>query len=147
MDRVSTYINTGNVIFEVSDPPNAPTLEHAITEEFGLEIPVLLRSHRAMREVTRAVPDAWANNDQMKCDVMFLWDDIDSPGLINDLDRREDIDDVRYIPGALVWKVDRANLTRSRMTKLVGTKLYRSMTVRNVNTVRKLTTLMDELAG
>ncbi|MFP5330898.1 MAG: hypothetical protein ACLGHX_00830 [Acidimicrobiia bacterium] len=50
-----------------------------------------------------------------------------------------------YLPGALVWKVDRADLTRSRMPKLVGTKLYRSMTVRNINTVRKLGELMDQI--
>ena len=147
MQQVSTYINTGNVIFAAADSPDPRTLEHAITEEFGLEIPVLLRSHRAMQEVTTAVPDDWANDDRMKCDVMFLWEDVDRPELVDELDRREDIDDVRYVSGALLWKVDRSNLTRSRMTKLVGTKLYRSMTVRNVNTVRKLAALMDETAS
>lgn len=147
MQQVSTYINTGNVIFAAADSPDPRTLEHGIAAEFGLEIPVLLRSHSAMRETTAAIPDDWVNDDRLKCDVMFLWDDIDRPELVDEVDRREDIDDVRYIPGALLWKVDRSHLTRSRMTKLVGTKFYRSMTVRNVNTVRKLTTLMDERPG
>lgn len=146
MDQVSTYINTGNVIFSAADSPDPLALGHAITDEFSLEIPVLLRSHDEMRRVTSAIPDEWVNDNSMKCDVMFLWDDIDSPHLVDELDRREGIDDVRYIPGALLWKVDRSNLTRSRMTKLVGAKRYRSMTVRNVNTVRKLTVLMDGTA-
>lgn len=147
MTQVSTYINTGNVIFAAAGSPDPRTLEQAIAEEFRLQIPVLLRSHYEMQRTTSAIPDDWVNDSSMKCDVMFLWDDVDSPQLIDDLDRREDIDDVRYVPGALLWKVDRSDLTRSRMTKLVGTKLYRSMTVRNVNTVRKLAVLMDETAG
>lgn len=147
MQQVSTYNNTGNVIFAAADSPDTRVLERAITEEFGLEIPVLLRSHGAMREVTTAIPDDWANDDRMKCDVMFLWEDVDRPEVLDGLDFREDIDDLRYIPGALLWRVDRPNLTRSRITKMVGTKLYRSMTVRNVNTVRRLAVLMDDAAG
>lgn len=146
MQQVSTYINTGNVIFAAADWPDTRILERAITEEFGLEIPVLLRSHSAMRRVTQAVPEEWTNDDRMKCDVMFLWEDVDRAEVLDGLDLREDIDDVRYIPGGLLWRVDRPNLTRSRITKMVGTKLYRSMTVRNVNTVRKLTALMDDTA-
>lgn len=146
IQQVSTYINTGNVIFAASKSPDSRMLERAITEEFDLEIPVLLRSQDDMRRVTQAVPQEWTNDDLMKCDVMFLWDDVDRPDVLDGLDWREDIDDVRYIPGALLWRVDRPNLTRSRITKMVGTKLYRSMTVRNVNTVRKLAALMDHTA-
>ena len=51
---------------------------------------------------------------------------------------------MRYVPGMLLWKVDRPNLNRSGMRKIVGSRLYRSMTVRNVNTVRKLANLMDQ---
>ena len=146
MQEVSTYINTGNVIFASADSPDPPMLERFITEQFGLEIPVLLRSRAEIRRVADAIPGDWVNDDAMKCDVMFLWDDVDRPQLVDELDRREGIDDVRYVSGALLWKVDRPNLTRSRMANIVGTKIYRSMTVRNVNTVRKLAALMDEAA-
>jgi uncharacterized protein (DUF1697 family) len=58
------------------------------------------------------------------------------------LDPKPDIDTALYVPGAVIWSVDRDKATRSGLLKLVGTELYRQMTIRNVNTVRKLYTLM-----
>lgn len=47
------------------------------------------------------------------------------------------------MPGAVVWKVDRDQVTRSGVTKLVGSPLYKQMTIRNCNTARKLFQLMN----
>ncbi len=49
---------------------------------------------------------------------------------------------MRYVPGAIIWRVDRPNLTRSGMMRLTSSDVYRSMTIRNSNTVRKLDQLM-----
>jgi len=54
------------------------------------------------------------------------------------------IDELRYVPGALVRRIDRADVTRSPMTRIVGSDLYRRVTVRNINTVRKLRNLAVE---
>jgi uncharacterized protein (DUF1697 family) len=48
------------------------------------------------------------------------------------------------VPGAIIWRVDRDVLTRSGMMKLTSDELYRSLTIRNCNTVRKLVALMTE---
>lgn len=143
--EVRTYINTGNVIFDhdQDDADLAPRLEAAIAEDFGLDIRVLLRSLEAMTALAAALPPTWNNDSTMKCDVMFLWDEIDSPEVLDRLAIREGIDEVVYVPGALIWKVDRDLVTRSGMMQLVGTKLYKAMTLRNVNTVRKLVELME----
>lgn len=142
-ERVRTYINTGNVLYAGS--PGRDHIEAAITTTFGLRIPVLVRDRPAIGSICDELPAEWVNDQAMKCDVMFLWDDIDDPSVLDRLPVREDIDEVRYVPGAVIWKVDRDVLTRSGMTKLVGTALYRSMTVRNCNTVRKLAALFDEM--
>ena len=55
---------------------------------------------------------------------------------------RENVDEVIYVPGAVLWRVDRAHYSRSGMNKIVGTRLYKAMTIRNCNTVRKLVDLM-----
>lgn len=80
----------------------------------------------------------------MKCDVMFLWDKYNNKSVIEQLTIKPEIDEVKYVHGALVWKVDRKNVTKSGMMKIVGTDLYRNMTVRNCNTVRKIN---DRLNG
>lgn len=147
LDRVRTYINTGNVIFDSggrSPGSLRPDLQAAITDEFDLELEIVLRDINEMTATADAIPASWVNDSTMKCDVMFLWESVDSPDIIESLPIREDIDTVFYVPGAVIWKVDRPNLTRSGMTKIVGTKLYKSMTVRNCNTVRKIVELMAD---
>jgi uncharacterized protein (DUF1697 family) len=145
LTEVSTYINSGNVIFK--DIKRSPTtivtaLEKAIEKDFGFPIKVLIRDLSAMRKVIKALPDTWINDQKMKCDVMFLWGDVDRKGIVKDLKVKPEIEDVVYVPGALIWRVDRPAITRSGMLKMVGTDLYKAMTIRNCNTVRKLAELM-----
>jgi uncharacterized protein (DUF1697 family) len=79
----------------------------------------------------------------MRCYVMFLWEDVDSPSVLNQLTIKDGIDDVKYLPGAIVWRVDRHMLTKSGMMRLTRDNLYEQMTIRNVNTVRKLAEMID----
>jgi uncharacterized protein (DUF1697 family) len=55
-----------------------------------------------------------------------------------------DVDNVKYVDGAIVWSIDRKNYNKSAMHKFIGTPLYKHMTARNVNTVRKLGDLMKK---
>jgi hypothetical protein len=43
-----------------------------------------------------------------------------------------------------VWNIGRENVTRGGGVKLIKTDPYRHMTVRNINTVRKLNGLMGD---
>jgi uncharacterized protein (DUF1697 family) len=145
MRDVRTYLNTGNVIFETSEQPTnglATRLEDAIEEDVGFHIKVLLRDSVAIAGTTAALPDAWVNDPTMKCDVMFLWDEVDRPAIIDELPIKPEIEDVFYAPGAVIWRVDRANVTKSGLVRIVGTKLYKKMTIRNCNTLRKIAELM-----
>lgn len=54
------------------------------------------------------------------------------------------IDTVLQSPGIIVWTVDRKNVTRSGLTKIIGTDTYKKITVRNVNTTRKLYEIMKK---
>jgi uncharacterized protein (DUF1697 family) len=145
MKRVKTYINSGNVIF--ADDRRKPAtivtvLEEAIEKAFKLPIKVLIRDLPAIKSVAKALPEEWTNDGAMKCDVMFLWEGFDRKSILKELTIKTGIDEVVYVRGAILWRVDRPKLTRSGMLKIVGTDLYRGMTVRNCNTVRKLAELM-----
>jgi uncharacterized protein (DUF1697 family) len=65
--------------------------------------------------------------------------------MLDALPIRSDIDTVLYAPGALLWSVPKSALTRSGLMKLAGTALYKRMTVRNVNTTRKLWELLQNM--
>lgn len=49
----------------------------------------------------------------MRCYVLFLWESVDRPSVLDEVIIKEVLDDVRYLPGAIVWRVDRDVLTRS----------------------------------
>jgi uncharacterized protein (DUF1697 family) len=144
---VRTYINSGNVIFTSRrrKPVSLiPLIEEAIANEFGFPVKVVLRDLDNMKTVVDAIPPSWRDDSTMRCYVMFLWEEFDEPGVLEKLIIKDGIDDVKYVPGAIIWRVDRDVLTRSGMARLPGDDLYRSITIRNSNTVRKLVELMTE---
>lgn len=143
--NVVTYINSGNIIFEsIPDSHEIIALDaaKAIKSEFNLDIKVLVRDFRNIETICRELPAGWVKNERMRTDVMFLWEKYDSHGVL-DLLQINPVDNVRYTPGAVLWNVEGKDYSKSGLSKLVGTDLYRNMTIRNVNTVREIHRIMS----
>jgi uncharacterized protein (DUF1697 family) len=143
--EVRTYINSGNVIFSTNIEDRGSltaTLLEATRAHTGVETDIQLRDVDELAAIVEVIPDHWNNDDSMKCDVVFLQPDVDRPGILEDLGPRPGIEDALYVPGAVVWRVNRTDATRSRLTRIVGTPLYARVTVRNCNTARRLLELM-----
>ncbi len=143
--KVKTFINSGNVIFDSlsSDEKSfCEQLEKAIEKDFGFEVPVLIRSFEQIKKLLDELPETWVNDVTMRCDVMFLWPDIDNKGVVAQIPHNPEIEDVVYYPGTVVWRIDRENVRRGQVIKIIGTDIYKKFTIRNANTVRKLYELM-----
>lgn len=148
MGSVETYINSGNIIFThraLSKAEITEVLEEAIFQDFGLPIKVLVRSFEDFEIMMNSLPDSWKNDQQMKSDVMFLWDDIDNEQILNQLIIKPEIETVKYVAGAILWSVEKKNATKSGISRLVGSPIYKKMTIRNVNTTRKIYNLMQAI--
>lgn len=148
-EDVTTYINSGNVIFRSGSAVTQlrSDVEDSIADVFGLDLMVLIRDLPGMDAVDDELPAGWVHDTTAKTNVMFLDDPVDGPEIVDELGGKDGIDDVRYAPGAILWHTDAENWTRSGAMKLAGTAIYRQMTVRNVNTFRKLHQLMRAAAG
>ena len=149
MTSVRTYINSGNVIFSSSIRSRGrltELLEDVTARCCGFKVAVLVRDLKSMRALVKALPKSCVNDTAMKCDVMFLWDDVARPSVVKGLPVKPDIEEVKYVSGALIWRVDRDGVTRSGQMKIIGTPLYKRMTIRNCNTARKLLELMEQAA-
>lgn len=147
MASPKTYINSGNVVFATDIRDHAKIselLEDAIEARFGFAVRVLVRNVDEIRSVVEALPPDWVDDQTTKCDVFFLWDEVDRPSILGQLDFDPEMEDVRHTPGAVIRRVDRKNASRSRLTRVVGTPLYEQMTIRNCNTARNLLGLMSE---
>lgn len=148
MESVVTYINSGNVMFMDEDHTKdqiADILEKAIEEDFGLNIKVLIVSLEDFEELMKVLPTSWKNDKDMKADVIFLWEESSKEDLRELLTIKPDIDTVIFARSAILWSVSKADVTRSGLQKIVGTALYKKVTIRNVNSVRKIYEIMKDI--
>ena len=149
--NVVTYINSGNVVFDAADPGDAADAaqrfakraEGAIRAEFGFDVRTLVVARQTMNAIGADLPDAWRNDKEMKCDVLFVWDDIDVRELVGQLPITAGIDHLRASTGAVIWMVDRADQAVSGLAKLPRLSLSGQITARNANTFRALVALVN----
>ncbi|WP_428738796.1 DUF1697 domain-containing protein [Sulfurimonas sp.] len=138
--NVSTYINSGNVIFESKDNQAdiIKKVEMALKKEFDFEIPTLIKTEQEMKQIEKAIPKEWQNDSSQRSDVAYLFPEIDSEKILDELPFKKEFIDVRYIQGAIYWNLDRKNYNKSHLNKIITHKMYQLMTLRNVNTARYL---------
>ena len=144
--HVRTLINSGNVIFRSRARDAAKLnrrIEKSIEEEFGFPVDVVVLGVDRLEEIVAAIPDDWVDDQRMRCYVMFLWPEVDAEAVLDEIPSNPDIEDIRYLPGAVVWRIDRKFVTKSKVTRMVGTDVYKKLSMRSVNTVRKLLALMQ----
>lgn len=144
---VSTYINSGNIIFKTKEGDHRKlerNIEGMLAKEYKLNCKVVIRSLSEMSTVIKNLPKNWNEDNRWKYNVIFLRHSIDSANILDSLDPKSDIERVVYCPGALFWSARISDVTRTRMVKLPGQKIFQDMTVRNVNTTRKLYELMKK---
>lgn len=138
--NVSTYINSGNVNFESTKSNKTLTkeIEKNIKKEFGFEVQTLVKSEKDMKRIAKAIPKNWLNDSTQRTDAAYLFPDIDDAKIINELPVKKEFMNIRYVRGAIYWNIKRENVYKSHLAKLTSNKLYKYMTIRNVNTVRYL---------
>ena len=139
---VSTYINSGNVIFKSNDTKNSirEHIEKTLYIATGQEVKVLVKTKSEMVKIANSIPSNWQNNDIQKTDVAYLFESIDNENIINDLPIKKEYIQLLYVQGALIWNVRRGDYNKSHLNKIISHKVYKEMTVRNVNTARYLAT-------
>ena len=135
--NVRTYINTGNVLFETNST-NFEVITHALEAKFGFTVPVIVLSIESLKHIAGAIPIEWLNNAEQKTDVLFLWPSVDYANVIEEIYTVEGIDTLHYVPGAIIWHIDKKDYNKSGMNVFIKNNIYKNVTVRNCNTVRKL---------
>ena len=144
LSDVRTYINSGNVIFSTraSDAHRLTArIESALGQHTGVAIKVLVMDHKALKKIVDAIPPGWVDDKTMRTYVLLLWKELDDRSILDRLPIKPGVDELSYTPGAVVWRVDREEVARSHMNRIVGTPLYKQITIRSANTMRKLNDL------
>jgi len=144
--NVITYINSGNVIFDSRKTDTVKItkeIEQLISKIFKLTIQVIIRNQNNIKKICKSIPDDWVNDTTYKTDVMFLWSEYTKKNTLKLIDTNREVDSLIYVDGVIIWHLKKANYGKSKLNSIIGTDIYKNMTVRNVNTVRKLNILMN----
>jgi uncharacterized protein (DUF1697 family) len=140
-EAVSTYVQSGNVVFR-SSSRSAPSiragLEQAIEDEFGLDVVVILRTRAEVGVVVDRNPFRRARIPEQQLHVAFL---VDRPSrrAVETLDpRRSPPDEFAVVDRHVYLRypngMGRTKLTNDYLERRLGT----SATVRNWRTVTEL---------
>lgn len=143
--NVRTFLNTGNVLFQsdISDSRKLEAaIESAIASHFSEPVRVMVRSGKQMTDLIDHLPKSWQDPSDKRCNVVFLRHTIDESSLVEQFHPKPEIEELHYVPGALLWSAQLATLTKSTMLKLAVSPLYQDMTIRRLSTARKLYELL-----
>lgn len=146
--HVKTYINSGNVLFISADPSALSIkakIEEAIGHFLGQTVEVMVRDEASIAQLCTIFPEDWANDDKQKTDILFLADQYDNPDTLSLIKHDPGVDHLIWASGAIGWNIQRSNYGQSGMKKFIGSPVYKNMTARNINTLRKLNELFKAL--
>jgi len=145
---VTIYLNSGNAVFTSKTAVDSKKVQTALEEFFGFPIPTLVLPSEKVRAIAEAIPTEWTNDPPkpdksgQKSDVLYLFEEVNGPDVLDQIGHNPNIETVRYVDGAVIANVTRANQSKGSLQKLIGTNLYAKVTIRNVNTARKLAELV-----
>ncbi len=147
--QVTTYINSGNIIFKTKEGDTRKLerkIEQMLLRDYQLESKVVVRSLSEMEKLVTSLPRSWNDDSRWRYNVIFLRHSIDSEKILDELQTKTGVEQVEYRPGTLLWSAQASELNQTSLPKLSSRKIFQDMTVRNLNTTRKLHALMMKLA-
>ena len=142
---VSTYIASGNVLFESGERDAAKLeaeIERALEQRFRLPVKVVVLDRAAYGRIVKAIPKEWIGDASLRANVAFVRRGTDAKQVVRELQPDPKIEEVKAIDRAILWATKRDALNRSVMRKLIGGAAYKELTVRNLNTTLKLKELL-----
>jgi uncharacterized protein (DUF1697 family) len=144
-EDVVTYIASGNVVFTAAAPSPAALarkLEAGILETFSCSTIAVLRTGKQMKDIVARAPKGFgAQPEKYRYDVIFLAPELTAAAALKSVPLNPEVDDAHAGTGVLYFSRLIAKATKSRLGKIVGTPIYKSLTIRNWNTTSALAKL------
>lgn len=140
--HVSTYINSGNVLFSSVEKDVLKLkgdCEGIIREHFELEILVAVVSVEELKKALEHAPEWWDQDPDSKHNAIFVM----APTTVEAVfvavgEIKPEYERVGFYGNVIFWSAPVNTFSKTRWSKVVGSKIYGQITIRNANTVKKL---------
>lgn len=141
---VSTYLNSGNVVFSseqenISDIKN--NIESMISDRFGYAISVYIIKKSTLAEIINNAPEWWGTGDKDKYDNLIFILTNDTPGEIKNIigPASDGIEIIEIYKNVIFWTFERRLYQKCNWWKRTASAgIAERLTIRTANTIKKM---------
>lgn len=142
--EVKTYLNSGNVLFssaEENEDKFTNQIEEMIQQQFDVNIPVLVVSIEALKDILHNAPAWWGNDNKEIYDNLIF---IMPPAKFSDVykevgEPKKELEKIENYKEVIFWSFCRKNYQKTNWwSKTASANISRKLTIRTANTIRKI---------
>ena len=115
-----------------------------LLKNFNFDSGIVVKNYPQLNEILAEVPVEWKKNTDLRCYIAFVQEPVTAQEVISEVKLKDGVDFVKAGKGVVYMTTLLSELTKSGFTRLVGTKVYKDITIRNYNTARKLLEMMSK---
>lgn len=147
-ENVLTYIQSGNVILQSSlnEIEVRKKIENLVPNHFKLDdllIKVLVLSNTDYEEIVKKAPKNFGSTpEEFRYNVLFTID-VNSQEIAQEIKLRDGVDNIWVGEKVIYFRNSIAEASKSSLSKIIQKPFYKSITIRNWNTTRKLLALIQ----
>lgn len=149
-ENVSTYLNSGNAIFQ-SEIDNKEVIkeniQRMIKERFNLEIPVYVTTASELEDILKHTPEWWGtNNKEIYDNMIFIIPPTKYEEVYNTIgETKENLEKIQEYNNIIFWSYKLKEYRKTNWwPKTAGTSISDKITIRTANTMRKVLELCNK---
>lgn len=144
-ENVSSYINSGNIIFESQETDLTKLVaafENILLSEFAVTTRVAVLSVKEIHESWQHAPKWWGDDLNSKHNAIFVIAPANAQEIAKGVgSAKPEYEKIDVYNHVIFWSAPLETFSRTRWSKIVGTSEYDKITIRNFNTTKKLVDL------
>lgn len=141
---VATYINSGNLLFSSTDRDEVSlveTCEKAIEKQFGFPVVVMIMRADDLIAAVDDAPTWWGKGDakEVRNEALFVIPPTLAADVLAQIEKKSSTVDQLAARGQVIfWTLPKQSYNKSVVPKIIGTPIYRRITMRGVLTTQRL---------
>lgn len=149
LTEASTYINSGNIFFSCDETDEVALVEKCesiIEKQFGFPVVVMVISQKEFVDAMEHAPKWWGSGEEgVRSDALFVIPPKTTQEVRAELKVKPDSPDRFEEYGQVIfWSLPMEKYSKSIVPKIIGTPIYKSVTIRSSTTARKLLSLFAQ---
>lgn len=148
LENVSTYIQSGNVLFSSSQTNTielAVLISTTIHKRFGLDVAAVVLTKSEWTNIIQNAPTWWGSNPEWKHNLLILLRPYDMDETMRAIGTlKPDIEAAQPGDGVVYQSMSIKLFGRTTTGKIAASPVYQKMTVRSYNTANTLLALLNQ---